>query len=275
MKKHLSTILLIMVFLAGLSLLLYPLISNWWNSRVQTRAVADYKEAVGALSEQDYSEMFAEAEDYNARLRQQGERAFRNPSLIEGYEEALNIAGNGIMGYITIEKLDVELPIYHGTDPEVLQIAAGHLEGSSLPTGGKGNHCVISAHRGLPSSRLFTDLDEMEEGDLFTISVLNRQLTYQVDQILVVEPYEIEDLQITEDKDYCTLMTCTPYGINSQRLLVRGIRTTNSQGLTADSITADARQVKTAAVGAAAFTPAIIVILFCIYKGSRESRKRR
>lgn len=264
MKKHLSAILLILVLAAGIALLLYPTVSNWWNGKVQTRAVASYEEAAKQLSEQDTSELFAQAESYNMQLRQIGMSRFSRPEQVPGYEETLNINGTGIMGYVTIEKLDTELPIYHGTDPGILQIAAGHLEGSSLPIGGEGNHSVISAHRGLPSSRLFTDLDEMETGDIFTITILDRLLTYQVDQILVVDPDETEALQMEEGKDYCTLMTCTPYGVNSQRLLVRGARIPNED----PEISADARTVKPLTVGTAAALPfaAVIVILILRYK---------
>ncbi len=269
MKKQLSAILLILVLAAGILLLLYPTVSNWWNRKVQTRAVASYKEAAEQLSEQDYSEIFEKAESYNIQLRRIGMNRFSHPELVSGYENILNITGTGIMGYVTIDKLDTELPIYHGTDPGVLQIAAGHLEGSSLPIGGKGNHSVISAHRGLPSSRLFTDLDEMEEGDVFTITVLDRMLTYQVDQILVVDPDELEALQMEEGKDYCSLMTCTPYGVNSQRLLVRGIRIPNKEA----DISADARRVRPLAVGTAAALPFAAAILILILREKRKQNK--
>ena len=216
-----------MVLAAGISLLLYPSISGWRNGKIQSRTIEEYRESVAGLSEEDDTELFQAAERYNRQLREKGESAFHNPELVSGYEDALDVSGTGVMGYVTIGKLEIELPIYHGTSPEVLQIAAGHLEGSSLPVGGAGTHSVISAHRGLPSSRLFTDLDQLKKGDTFTITVLNRQLTYQVDQILVVEPDETDALQIEPDRDYCTLMTCTPYGINSHRLLVRGVRMEN------------------------------------------------
>ena len=223
MKKHLSTIVLLLVFFIGCSLMLYPLVSDWWNSRVQSRAVADYDAAVGALSGHDYTDAFAQADDYNVRLA-----ALTYPlaqyDQVEGYDDAFDVAGTGVMGYITIEKLKVELPIYHGTSDAALAAGAGHLEGSSLPVGGAGTHAVISAHRGLPTSRLFTDLDKMEVGDTFTLTVLDRVLTYQVDQVLIVDPDDVAALQIEPGEDLCTLLTCTPYGINTQRLLVRGHR---------------------------------------------------
>ncbi len=225
LKKYLPTILLIIVFFVGLSVLCYPTFSNWWNSRVQSRAVAVYDEAVAALSEKDYTAYFEAARDYNRRLADVGSAAaLSNPELVEGYEDTLDITGTGIMGYITIDKIDVKLPIYHGTSASVLSSGAGNLEGSSLPIGGESTHSVISAHRGLPSSLLFTHLDRMEVGDIFTITVFNEVFTYQVDQILTVLPSEMENLYIEEEMDYCTLVTCTPYGINTHRLLVRGSR---------------------------------------------------
>ena len=214
MKKRLSTILLVAVLVTGLSLLLYPTVSNYWNMRTQSRAVAAYKDAAGQLNQQDTSALFTAAETYNAQLRQYGLQGFYDPSLVPGYQELLDVTGTGIMGYITIDKLGLELPIYHGTSADVLQVAAGHLEGTSLPTGGEGTHCVISAHRGLPSATLFSNLDKMEEGDTFTLTVLDRLMTYQVDQILVVDPNQVDALQVEEGMDYCTLMTCTPYGVN-------------------------------------------------------------
>ncbi|MCD8222107.1 MAG: class C sortase [Clostridiales bacterium] len=225
LKKYLPTILLAIVFFVGLSVLFYPTFSDWWNSRVQSRVVAAYDEAVAGLSEKDYTAYFEAAQAYNERLAAIGSAtALSHPELVEGYEGTLDITGTGIIGYVTIDKIDVKLPIYHGTSASVLAVGAGNLEGSSLPIGGESTHSVISAHTGLPSSLLFTHLDRMEVGDVFTITVLNKVIAYQVDQILTVLPTEIENLYIEEEKDYCTLMTCTPYGINTHRLLVRGDR---------------------------------------------------
>ena len=197
MKKHLSTIILVFVFLVGLSVVLYPTVSDYWNSRTQTRAIAAYQESMKDMKQEDYTSYFEAAEDYDNRLRETP-GAFTDPSLVAGYEDTLDISGTGVMGYITIEKIGVELPIYHGTEEGTLQIAAGHLEGSSLPIGGAGTHAVISAHRGLPSAKLFTNLDELEKGDTFTITVMNRVLTYEVDQIAIVEPEDTEKLQIVD-----------------------------------------------------------------------------
>lgn len=229
-KSSLSTIILIVILLVGLGVMLYPTVSDYWNSFHQTRAIANYDAVVAELDETDYEALFAEAERYNERLRELGAPFSECESLSSTYNRVLNVAGNGIIGYISIGKIGVELPIYHGTSDAVLNVAAGHLEGSSLPIGGESRHSVISAHRGLPSAKLFTDIDRLEVGDTFTITVLNQILTYEIDQILIVEPTQMEGLSITRGEDYCTLLTCTPYGINSHRLLVRGKRIENAQG---------------------------------------------
>ncbi len=203
----------------------YPMVSDWWNNRVQSRAITSYDQAVAALNEKDYSDFLKAAREYNEVLRSVGtSKALLHPEEIPGYEDVLNVTGNGIMGTVTIDKIGVNLPIYHGTSSGVLARGAGHLEGTSLPIGGEGNHSVISAHRGLPSSKLFTDLDQIVIGDIFVLHVLGDDLAYEVDQIVTVLPSEIEELYLKEGEDYCTLMTCTPYGINTHRLLVRGHR---------------------------------------------------
>lgn len=206
MKKNRSNIILAIIFLIGLSVMLYPSFSNYWNSRVQSRAVASYNNDVQKMSKQDYKRMFQEADDYNEELNKI-DHPFENYGEIPGYDDILNVSGTGIIGYVTIDRIKTELPIYHGTSEGVLQIGVGHLEGSSFPVGGVGTHTVLSAHRGLPSAKLFSNLDEMEEGDTFQITVLNRVLTYQVDQIHIVEPGDLDDLQVDPEKDYCTLMT--------------------------------------------------------------------
>lgn len=225
MKKVRPTLLLILFFLIGLSLLLYPAVSNWWNSLHASRAIVDYDMVRKHMTEADYEAMFAAAEGYNQRIGQI-DFPLMYHEQVTGYEEALNVDGSGVMGYITIPKINVKLPINHGTSEGVLQKSVGHLTGSSLPTGGKGNHCVLSAHRGLPSAKLFTDLDLMRIGDRYTLTILNRELVYEVDRILTVLPQEVEPLYPVAGEDYCTLVTCTPYGVNSHRLLVRGHRVT-------------------------------------------------
>lgn len=227
MKKHITTILFIITLLAGLSLLLYPTVSDWWNSFHQSRAIAGYSEAVSGLDAESYEAWWAKARQYNEDLSHKEDRYRMTKEEGAEYEAQLDVAGNGIMGYIEIPRIKCSLPIYHGTDEAVLQIAVGHIAGTSLPVGGEGSHCVLSGHRGLPSAKLFTDLDQMGEGDLFMLHVLDETLAYEVDQITVVLPEEVNDLELVKGEDYCTLVTCTPYGINSHRLLVRGRRTEN------------------------------------------------
>lgn len=218
-----ATLILLIVFFVGLSVLLYPAFSQYWNSKVQSRAVADYERMLDSLTKADYSAVFQAAYDYNNRLHELDAPLTDYPD-VDGYEDAVDLNGYGMIGYISISKLQLELPIYHGTSAEVLNSACGHLEGTSLPVGGESTHSVLSAHRGLPHAKLFTDLDKLEEGDTFTITILDRVLTYQVDQVKIVKPNETSDIQMVEGADYCTLLTCTPYGINTHRLLVRGHR---------------------------------------------------
>ena len=260
MKKNRSNIILILIFLVGLSVMLYPTVSDYVNQKNQSRAVASYSEEVENLSDVDYQAYFDAADDYNRRLAETPD-AFYRPEEVSGYTDTLDVSGTGIMGYITISKIGVELPIYHGTSDGVLQVAAGHLEGSSLPVGGVGTHAVISAHRGLPSAKLFTNLDELEVGDTFTITVLDRVLTYEVDQISIVLPTETDLLQPVEGKDYVTLMTCTPYGINTHRLLVRGKRIENAENQKHIRVTADALRIEPIIVAPALAVPMLLVLL--------------
>ena len=260
MKKNRSNIILILIFLVGLSVMLYPTVSDYINQKNQSRAVASYSEEVENLSDVDYQAYFDAADDYNRRLAETPD-AFYRPDEVSGYTDTLDVSGTGIMGYITISKIGVELPVYHGTSDGVLQVAAGHLEGSSLPVGGAGTHAVISAHRGLPSAKLFTNLDELEVGDTFTITVLDRVLTYEVDQISIVLPTETDLLQPVEGKDYVTLMTCTPYGINTHRLLVRGKRIENAENQKHIRVTADALRIEPIIVAPALAVPMLLVLL--------------
>lgn len=227
MKKNKIGILLVLMLFIGVCGLLYPSVSQYWNSKTQTRAVENYREILDSLQPEDYDAFFEEAENYNAKLNELN-FPLTDYHRLKGYNDILDLSGTGIMGYVSIPKLGVELPLYHGISAEVLNVACGHLEGTSLPVGGENTHCVLSAHRGLPHAKLFTELDKMEVGDTFTITVLDRTITYQVDQIKVVRPEEIDDVQIVPGEDLCTLLTCTPYGINSHRLLVRGTRIENA-----------------------------------------------
>ena len=274
MRKNLSTIILILIFLVGLSVMLYPSVSDAVNRKHQSRAVASYAEEVEQLSDADYQTYFDAADAYNRQLNTTP-NAFYKPDLVSGYAQTLDISGTGIMGYITIPKISVELPIYHGTDEGVLQVAAGHLEGSSLPVGGAGTHAAISAHRGLPSAKLFTNLDELEVGDRFTITVLNRVLTYEVDQISIVLPTEIDQLLPTEGMDYVTLMTCTPYGINTHRLLVRGRRITTPDKLKHIRVTADAVKIEPIITAPIMALPLLLVLLLWLLFSNRKRKSTR
>ena len=278
MRKNLSTIILILIFLVGLSVMLYPSVSDAVNRKHQSRAVAGYAEEVEQLSDADYQTYFDAADAYNRQLNTTP-NAFYKPDLVSGYAQTLDISGTGIMGYITIPKISVELPIYHGTDESVLQVAAGHLEGSSLPVGGAGTHAVISAHRGLPSAKLFTNLDELEVGDRFTITVLNRVLTYEVDQISIVLPTEIDQLLPTEGMDYVTLMTCTPYGINTHRLLVRGKRVETTESQKHIRVAADAFRIEPTIVAPILAIPmllaALVGVLVAPHLRKRSKRRRK
>ena len=230
MKKRLITLVLVGMTLLGLGLSLYPLLADWWNSVHQSRAVTDYARAAEVLARPEQEALLTQAEAYNARLAETGVQWTLDDAQQAEYNAQLDITGTGIMGYLNIPRIGVTLPIYHGTSEEVLQVAVGHLAGTSLPVGGKGTHCSVSGHRGLPGARLFTDLEELAQGDTFTVTVLDRTLTYEVDQIRIVLPSELEELAIDPEQDYFTLITCTPYAVNTHRLLVRGRRTENAPG---------------------------------------------
>lgn len=275
MKKHLSTLLLVAVFLLGVCIMLYPTASDYWNSLHQTRAIGAYEDALAGMTRRDYDAAFQQAEDYNRALAALDAPMSEYQSLSDAgmdYEEILNVNGVGIMGYIDIDAIGVELPIYHGTSPDVLNVAVGHLEGSSLPIGGEGSHCVLSAHRGLPSARLFTDLDQLQEGDTFTITVLDRLLTYEIDQILIVEPEQVDALAITPGEDYCTLVTCTPYGINTHRLLVRGRRVENAREKAHVYVQADMVQIDPMVVTPAVAAPMLAILLVFLLVRYRKRR---
>ena len=275
MKKHLSTLLLVAVFLLGVCIMLYPTVSDYWNSLHQTRAIGAYEDALAGMTRRDYDAAFQQAEDYNQALAALDAPMSEYQSLSDAgmdYEEILNINGVGIMGYIDIDAIGVELPIYHGTSPDVLNVAVGHLEGSSLPIGGEGSHCVLSAHRGLPSARLVTALDQLPAGDTFTITVLDRLLTYEIDQILIVEPEQVDALAITPGEDYCTLVTCTPYGINTHRLLVRGRRVENAREKAHVYVQADMVQIDPMVVTPAVAAPMLAILLVFLLVRYRKRR---
>ena len=261
-KRKWPTFLLLSLFFVGLSVMLYPSLANYWNSRTQSQAIVDYESLLNNISKEDYTELFLQAEAYNKAL---GELKFPllDYNQVPDYHDILNLNGNGMMGYATIPKIGIELPLYHGTSAAVLNVAIGHLQGSSLPAGGASTHAVISAHRGLPSAKLFTDLDKLEIGDVFTLTILDRTLTYQVDQIRIVEPSDVSFLEIEEGKDYCTLLTCTPYGVNTERLLVRGSRIETIEHRTI-YVTADGYQIDTLIVTPIVALPILFVLMLIV-----------
>lgn len=263
MKKHLSTIILVIILLGGLGLLLYPSVSNWWNSRTQSKAIASYVDALKNLSEEENARLIAEAQAYNKALVTNSTRFLMNSEERARYNKLLSADGSSIMGYIEIPTINVTLPVYHSTDEDVLQVGVGHLEGSSLPVGGSSTHCVLTGHRGLPSAKLFTNLNKLEEGNLFHIRTLNTLYTYQVDKILIVKPGDMSPLDIAKGKDYCTLVTCTPYGINTHRLLVRGIRVENPEDEKTLLITSEAYKIDSLLLVPIIAIP-ILLILFIV-----------
>lgn len=273
-KSILPSLLLVLILLAGLSLLLYPTLSDHWNSLHQSQAIASYVETVEAMDEADYEAMWAAARAYNDALPRDNSRFHPSEEAQAEYDALLDVSGTGIMGYVEIPQIGVSLPIYHGTDEAVLQVAIGHIEGSSLPVGGAGTHCVISGHRGLPSAKLFTDLDQIQEGDTFLLHILDETLTYQVDQIHIVEPDDVTYLAIEEGQDLCTLVTCTPYGVNSHRLLVRGRRIETEETAAAIRVTADAILVDPMLVAPAVAAPILLILLIWLLVSSRKQGRK-
>ncbi len=260
-KGNFSTFLLILLLIMGLSLLLYPTVSEAWNTRYHKRTIDDYTNVISTLDADHYQRYWDDAVVFTEMRRQSMDLFELSEEEKNLYSQILDMAGNGIMGYIEIPSIGSKLSVYHGTEEAVLQVGIGHLEWTSLPVGGESTHCVLSGHRGLPSARLFTDLDQLQLGDTFMLHILDETLTYEVDQILIVLPYEIEPLQIEEGKDLCTLVTCTPYGVNSHRLLVRGHRIESAAQATNRRVTADALPMEPLAVAAVLFFPILILLL--------------
>ena len=274
MRNRKVIILLVLGFLVGISLLLYPAFSDFWNSKTQSRVIDHYESVLEQIKPEDYSHVFEGAYDYNRRLYD-AKNPLLQPEQVAGYWDNLSVTDYGMMGYLKIDRIGVELPIYHGTSSEVLSFGVGHLEGSSLPVGGESTHSVMSAHRGLPSAKLFTDLDRMELGDTFQITILDQILTYQVDQIKIIEPYEYEDLQIVEGMDYCTLFTCTPYGINTHRLLVRGIRIETIVEKPAIYVSNDAFRIEPLLVMPVVAAPMVLAFLIYLMIQYRQPPKKK
>ncbi len=271
MKKW-RTLLLILVFLAGLSLLLYPPISNYLNSLRQSRLVSDYMENVSQMEGTRKQEILEEAYAYNRDLAAQPFHLNLSEEEKERYKNILNVSVTGVMGYLEIPKIDVALPIYHGTDEEILQIAVGHLAGTSIPVGGESTHAVLTGHTGLPSARLLTDLKDLVQGDIFYLQIMDDTLTYEVDQIRKVLPEVTEDLQITPGEDYCTLVTCTPYGINTHRLLIRGHRVETEKSVTM-RFSANALQIDPLVVMPFLYVPILLILFLLVMIKPNRSKK--
>ncbi|MCI9437536.1 MAG: class C sortase [Lachnospiraceae bacterium] len=270
-----STIILLVLLLAGVGILLYPSVSDWWNSLHATRAIAGYVTAVEVMSGREREKILEAARKYNAKLPNGVNFSITEVEWAE-YNNLLDVTGTGIMGYVQISAIGVNLPIYHSVDETVLQIAVGHIPGSSLPVGGERTHAVLSGHRGLPSAKLFSDLDQIVEGDIFTINILDQTITYMVDQIRIVLPEETDELAIKPGRDYCTLVTCTPYGVNSHRMLVRGKRIENIAGEVV--VVAEAVRIPTYVVIPAVGIPLLfvtltIMVIVSSVKGRKMTKK--
>ena len=273
-KKHdFSTYALILILLIGLSLLLYPSFADYWNSFTQTRVITNYSQQVAQLDKEEYDHIWQEAYEYNTSLIARSNNYLLSDEQKETYTQLLNLDGHGLMGYMEIPSIGTELAVYHGTEEAVLSVAVGHLEWTSLPVGGANTHTVFSGHRGLPSARLFTDLDKVAVGDYFLLHILDETLTYEVDQIRIVLPEETEDLLIQEGKDLCTLVTCTPYGINTHRLLVRGHRTDNLEQAQDVRVTADAVIVEKLVVAPFVLVPILLLMLLWLLIPKRKRKK--
>lgn len=276
LKKNLSTILLVLALIIGLCLLLYPTVSDYWNSLHQSRAIATYVEQISQIDNTRYTELLQEAKAYNAELAQrENDDWILSDEEVDKYNATLDVSGAGIMCSIEIPKLKCKLAVYHGVDEGVLQIAVGHVPGSSLPVGGESTHCVLSGHRGLPSARLFTDVDKLVVGDTFLINVLDEVLTYEVDQILIVEPYDLSSLEIVPGEDLVTLVTCTPYGINTHRLLVRGHRIETAAQARIIRVPADAVQIDPILVAPVVAAPILLLLLLILLMFSNQKPKSK
>lgn len=271
-KKKASTILLFVLLFIGLSLLLYPSVADYWNSKVQSKAIMNYIEMVSSIDDETYQELWEAAKAYNASILDRTNPYLMTDEQKELYDQLLNVSGTGIMGYIEIPSIGVSLPVYHGTEDSVLSVAIGHMNWTSLPAGGENSHCALSGHRGLPSARLFTDLDQLRVGDCFMLYILDETLTYEVDQILTVDPDEAEDLLIVEGEDLVTLVTCTPYGVNTHRMLVRGHRVDNLEEEVTVRVTADATVVDRLIVAPFVLVPILLVMLTVMLITTRKRK---
>lgn len=272
-KSSFSTFLLILMLILGVALLLYPTVSDYWNSKTQSKAVARYEETIQEIDEDQFKEMWNAAKAYNKKLQEIPVGLGLPEEMKEQYDKTLAVSDSGIIGTVEIPAISVSLPIYHGTSEDVLQVAVGHIDWTSLPTGGVGTHCAISGHRGLPSAKLFTNVDQLKEGDIFMLRVLDEILTYEVDQILIVEPQELEPLGIQEGKDFCTLVTCTPYGVNTHRLLIRGHRIENVEEAKTVRIISDAIRVEPFLVAPVLAVPILVIFISILLLPKRKKEE--
>jgi sortase A len=275
-KKHFSTVFFAAVLIVGLCIFLYPSVSNYINSKNQSSAITSYQEALGAITEEDYSRIWQEAYRYNENLAEQPMHFKLSDEEMAEYKSVLDPTGTGVIGYIEIENIGVNLPIYHGTEETVLQVGIGHLEGTSFPTGTASTHAILSGHRGLPSAKLFSDLDQMIVGDTFLLHILDQTFAYQVDQINIVLPEETQDLAIVDGKEYVTLVTCTPYGVNTHRLLVRAKRVDYNEE-TRLIVPADAIRYSSLYVAPFIGAPILLIafIIFLIMTSDRFNGKKK
>lgn len=273
LKKHKDAVLLLAILLVGIGIMAYPSVSDYYNTWIQRRAISSYEEKVVSMDVDQYKELREEAEKYNEELAETGLQWSMDKEQTEQYNQTLKMDASMAMGYIEIPKLGEKLVIYHGTSEEVLRTGVGHMQGTSLPIGGETSHCVLSGHRGLPSAKLFSDLDKMEEGDTFLIHVLDMTLTYEVDQIRVVEPSDLSQIVMEKGKDYCTLVTCTPYGVNTHRLLVRGHRITNAQGDA--TVTSDALQIEPIYIAPFIAAPILLMLLIVLLISTGKRKNSR
>jgi sortase A len=274
--KHLPNIIFGLIFLVGLAVFLYPSVSNYINSKNQSRAITNYQDALSSISEEDYSKIWQEAIKYNEELAEKPMHFQLSEEELAEYKSVLDPTGTGVMGYIEIENIGVNLPIYHGTEETVLQVGIGHLEGTSFPTGTKTTHTILSGHRGLPSAKLFSDLDQMIVGDTFLLHILDQTFAYQIDQINIVLPEETQDLAIVDGKEYVTLVTCTPYGVNTHRLLVRAKRVDYNEE-TKLIVPSDATRYSSLYIAPFIGAPLLLIafIIFLIRTSNRPVRKQK
>ena len=273
LKKHFVTLVIVLIFLVGLGLLIYPTFSDWWNSFHQSKIIMDYSETVAQMDKEDYDRILKSAKEYNKELAESGIKWAMSDKEKKEYKKQLSVDKSGVMGYVSIPKIHIKLPIYHGMGEKILQKSIGHIEGSSLPVGGKSSHCIVSGHRGLPSAKLFTDLDKLKEGDTWTVTVLNETLTYEADKIWIVKPNDLSKLQIKKGKDYFTLITCTPYGINTHRLLVRGHRISNLNGDA--NVIADAVQIEPVYIAPFVAAPILLLLVLVVLFRTGRGRKKK